>query len=467
MSSPLDSMMADMQKTHGSGKPDKAGKGQPDKKQREKDSKNEHKGSKTDQKGSKTDQKGSQIPEKQKGGKPNGGQSETTCANSGSVPAGQKRTDPEISGTSTGSANSIDKLQASIGSLATLINSFGTKLDTVNDEIKELKNGQDAIETQLVDWENQDYQEYNNGEAIDMGAPTEHVASEGEVDSESDEPPKKQARPGSPTEEDEEFDCFASLRQDCGLAEKKDPPVFKKLAECVNGIAATGLPDKAVSDRKAKITDIENVDMLVAPRLNECVWHVINKETRLRDSSIQNIQKTMVKGLLPIIKMADSLHAATKGQDMPNAAVGLNQLIEGIGLLVSGHHSINLLRRELVKPDLHKDFKSICSTSNPVTADLFGDELPKKLKEIGDSNRVGAKVRNPRITPRWSTNNYGGFRRGSSRGFRPHFQQYSRPRPGFSGNYQNNYRPRGRGSFLDGGSSYSARGRTQAKPYKK
>ena len=132
MSSPLDTLMADMNKGHG--KPDKPGKDN-------KDPKNEHKGSKNEQ-------KGSQIPEsqKQKGGKTlNGGKGDTSCT---SPEGGASTSSPQVQAAEL----SMQKLQASIGALGALIGGFGTKLDSVNQDIKDLKQGQDALEIQLVDY---------------------------------------------------------------------------------------------------------------------------------------------------------------------------------------------------------------------------------------------------------------------------------------------------------------------------
>ena len=59
-------------------------------------------------------------------------------------------------------------------------------------------------------------------------------------------------------------------------------------------------------------------------------------------------------------------------------------------------NEVNLKQRELIKPDLNGDlneqFKQLCSSQNPVTKVLFGDDLPKSVKEINATNRVDVKV---------------------------------------------------------------------------
>ncbi|XP_048585989.1 uncharacterized protein LOC125568253 [Nematostella vectensis] len=53
---------------------------------------------------------------------------------------------------------------------------------------------------------------------------------------------------------------------------------------------------------------------------------------------------------------------------------------------------ISLKRRDLLKPELSKDFQSLCSASTPVTTQLFGDDLSKFADEISKANKVATKI---------------------------------------------------------------------------
>jgi len=58
----------------------------------------------------------------------------------------------------------------------------------------------------------------------------------------------------------------------------------------------------------------------------------------------------------------------------------------------------NNRRKELIKPDLHTDYKHLCSTSTTVTAELFGDDLSKQVKDISEVNPVGRKLTTSIVT---------------------------------------------------------------------
>lgn len=46
-------------------------------------------------------------------------------------------------------------------------------------------------------------------------------------------------------------------------------------------------------------------------------------------------------------------------------------------------------RRELLRPVLKSDYAGLCDSSTPVTFLLFGDDLPKSLKEARQMGNVG------------------------------------------------------------------------------
>ena len=59
-----------------------------------------------------------------------------------------------------------------------------------------------------------------------------------------------------------------------------------------------------------------------------------------------------------------------------------------------GHASFltSLKKREFLKPEIAKPYQSVCNKSNVITTFLFGDELPKHIKEIGEVNKISKMV---------------------------------------------------------------------------
>ena len=62
--------------------------------------------------------------------------------------------------------------------------------------------------------------------------------------------------------------------------------------------------------------------------------------------------------------------------------------MDGVLLLANANQELSYRRRELMRPQLNTNYRHLCSPSNPVTAELFGDDLPKAVKDITDTNRL-------------------------------------------------------------------------------
>ena len=66
--------------------------------------------------------------------------------------------------------------------------------------------------------------------------------------------------------------------------------------------------------------------------------------------------------------------------------------LDSLALMGHSINEVNIKRHELIKPDLNNQFKQLCGSHTPVTKLLFGDDLPKSVKEIPETNKVGVKV---------------------------------------------------------------------------
>ena len=77
--------------------------------------------------------------------------------------------------------------------------------------------------------------------------------------------------------------------------------------------------------------------------------------------------------------------------DMPSKGQIVNQLMHGALLMANAKIELYLRRREALKPELHTSYHYLCAPSNPITTELFGDNLPKAVKDITDTNRITSK----------------------------------------------------------------------------
>ena len=63
-----------------------------------------------------------------------------------------------------------------------------------------------------------------------------------------------------------------------------------------------------------------------------------------------------------------------------------------MSLLTHVSYEINMQRQLFLKPDIGREYSALCSFQFPFRDLLFGDDFKKHLKDIGDQNKIGAKI---------------------------------------------------------------------------
>lgn len=61
-------------------------------------------------------------------------------------------------------------------------------------------------------------------------------------------------------------------------------------------------------------------------------------------------------------------------------------------LALLGHISfkVSQRRRDVIRPNLHKDYATLCASYLSITTMLFGDELQTQLNHIRASNKISS-----------------------------------------------------------------------------
>lgn len=74
-------------------------------------------------------------------------------------------------------------------------------------------------------------------------------------------------------------------------------------------------------------------------------------------------------------------------QSLPVGNDLLQKSTDALALFANANQELNQRRRELIKPDLHEEYKHLCSLMLAITNQLFADDLPKQVKELTEVNR--------------------------------------------------------------------------------
>ena len=129
--------------------------------------------------------------------------------------------------------------------------------------------------------------------------------------------------------------------------------------------------------------------MLAETRVNLPIWNNLSERARTSDLKFQKVQKYLIKGTTAVVQVVNDLISKP---DMPSKGQLVNQLMDGVLLMANSNTELNLRCREALKPELRTSYRYLCAPSNPITTELFGDDLPKAVKDITHTNRITSKL---------------------------------------------------------------------------
>ena len=210
-------------------------------------------------------------------------------------------------------------------------------------------------------------------------------------------------------EELEEDEILADLEKEYESEDQTGQNIHSpQLAKLLNKMFRNRLPDKLLKEKLERQARPKNCDSVKPTRVNPGIWRKLREPTQKRDLQLFKIQQALVKGIIPIARLTDLSMTEKKGLDQE----GVQQIkqfgLDALSLLTHVNYELNMQRKQLMKPDIGRDYASLCSPHVPFTDWLFGDDLQKQLKGIGDVNKIGAKVqghRGPHRAPTGYVNN--------------------------------------------------------------
>ena len=150
----------------------------------------------------------------------------------------------------------------------------------------------------------------------------------------------------------------------------------------------TMLSEDNAKKRLGKYNRPQNSENLVSTRVNPEIWAKMRSSSKSRDLKMQKIETSMLKSMHPIISLTDKLLALkNKPQNISKEDVSCF-----LRFTLDSVYEANLIRRELIRPDLNEQYKQLCSSQTPISKFSFGDDLPKAVKEISETNKVSQRV---------------------------------------------------------------------------
>ena len=210
-------------------------------------------------------------------------------------------------------------------------------------------------------------------------------------------------------------DLLESLTQAYVPSQKKSPAVAKMIAELINSILSGKLLPEVAKERDEKYLPPDNCELVCTSLVNEEIWDSITTQTKQVDIAFQRVQETLTHGISSLPLLADKLAKDVQNKQTPNMTDIMHHVMDSLVLVTHANLSLNMKRRELIKPDLNPPFTRLCKPEIAPTTNLFGDDLQKHLKEITDVSRVGKQLQKKPLEQRPHSQS-GGWTRETARG---------------------------------------------------
>ncbi|XP_046857844.1 uncharacterized protein LOC124451266 [Xenia sp. Carnegie-2017] len=177
--------------------------------------------------------------------------------------------------------------------------------------------------------------------------------------------------------------------------EPTDQPLPTKISKILTSILSSGLNEQTLSKRKKGVKRHENCDPLRVTKVNPEILDIARKSKRSMDARLQKLQEALIKGLIPISRIAGSISTSLGTKPTtpaPTPEVIWDRLSPSIVLLASANRDLSMCRRDLFKVELDENYKANFSNKEPVAAELFGDDLKERLKRVKESKKAAQQL---------------------------------------------------------------------------
>ena len=187
--------------------------------------------------------------------------------------------------------------------------------------------------------------------------------------------------------DEEEDTLLDEIVQSMNKTEKTDAKISEKLEKIVEN-RWFKLSDGQLKEKTEKYLRPAICDNFITPKVNPEILERLDRQTRGRDLKLSTLQSTTTKMGYICTKATELLLQARR----ENKSLDIEQLIrmhtDALGL--SGHISfeISQRRRDAIRPNLNKEYATLCASHVPITKMLFGDELQTQLNHIRASNKI-------------------------------------------------------------------------------
>ena len=125
-------------------------------------------------------------------------------------------------------------------------------------------------------------------------------------------------------------------------------------------------------------------ESLVAPELNPEIKNLLEKYQVKSDMKFRGIQKSLIKWVSATLHLNDIISKSDLSVDLKTDS--LQTCIDVTAIMSQASTEMSIKRRGFCKAAIQPDYKDLCSRTQPITKNLFGDNVTQDMKDIKMTN---------------------------------------------------------------------------------
>ena len=199
--------------------------------------------------------------------------------------------------------------------------------------------------------------------------------------------------------EDSDDKLLQEIEKEFDDSESTGPKINQHLANITNKRFSSKLEFGKLKEKMALYDRPANCESLVVPKINPEIWGKLNSAIKSQDLRMANVQKAVVKASTAVaISVEMVLNSKSNVQEQKSKLI--STMSDAIALLGHASYDMSLRRRELLKPAINKELRSLCGQQTQVTDLLFGNDIQNSLKAIQECNKI-SKTLTPNKGPKF------------------------------------------------------------------
>ena len=185
-----------------------------------------------------------------------------------------------------------------------------------------------------------------------------------------------------------------------GDNDDKSPDLQTKLAEIITKRWGKKLAPGKLNGLIEKYNTPGNCPLLICKKVNPQIWGTLSQGTKRDDVHLYNLQETIVKAVFASLQTTSALVSKDQGTEHTQL---LGQSIDSQAMLAHAYARLTQLRKNQIRPALKPEYSAAEESRESLF--LFGDDLPKVLKEAKESSNISSSIKHHSKTykkPSWS-----------------------------------------------------------------